>query len=102
MEIRVNPYTSGGSSGKDSHRGGNSTNVWQFLARNEKGATFEMPFYNQYDGDNEKTPGGGMPSKKYITLNQVNVNVTGSKDKLLIIRDVSHIIYLEQIMETKH
>jgi hypothetical protein len=30
------------------------------------------------------------------------VNVTGSKDKLLIVRDVSHIIYLEQIMETKH
>jgi hypothetical protein len=30
------------------------------------------------------------------------VNVTGSKDKLLIVRDVTHIIYLEQIMETKH
>jgi hypothetical protein len=41
-------------------------------------------------------------TKKYITLNQVNVNVTGSKDKLLIVRDVSHIIFLEQIMETKH
>jgi hypothetical protein len=41
-------------------------------------------------------------NKKYITLNQVNVNVTGSKDKLLIIRDVTHIIYVEQIMETKH
>jgi light-regulated signal transduction histidine kinase (bacteriophytochrome) len=25
----------------------------------------------------------------------VNVNVTGSKDKLLIIRDVTHIIYVE-------
>lgn len=44
MEIRVNPYMSGG--GKDSHRGSNSTNVWQFLAKNEKGATFEMPFVN--------------------------------------------------------
>ena len=30
------------------------------------------------------------------------MNVTGSKDKLLIVRDVTHIIYLEQIMETKH
>jgi hypothetical protein len=30
------------------------------------------------------------------------VNVTGSKDKLLIVRDVTHIIYLEQIMESKH
>ena len=30
------------------------------------------------------------------------MNVTGSKDKLLIVRDVTHIIYLEQIMESKH
>lgn len=37
-----------------------------------------------------------------MTLNQVNVNVAGSKDKLLLVRDVTHIIYLEQIMETKH
>lgn len=28
--------------------------------------------------------------------------MAGSKDKLLVIRDVTHIIYLEQIMETKH
>ena len=32
----------------------------------------------------------------------MNVNIAGGKDKLLIVRDVSHIIYLEQIMETKH
>ncbi len=35
-------------------------------------------------------------------MNQVNVNVAGVRDKLLIVRDVTHIIYLEQIMETKH
>jgi len=58
-----------------------------------------LPFINHYD--EEKTAGSAV-SKKFITLNQVNVNVTGSKDKLLIIRDVSHIIFLEQIMETKH
>lgn len=69
-----------------------STNIWQFLARNEKGATFELPFISHFD--DEKTPMGSA-SKKYITLNQVNVNVAGSKDKLLIVRDVSHLIYLE-------
>lgn len=74
--------------------------MWQFLARNEKGNTFELPVMPSFD--EEKTPGGPAANKKFITLNQVNVNVTGSKDKLLIVRDVSHIIYLEQIMETKH
>lgn len=49
-------------------------------------------------GDDEKS----VPAKKYVTLNQVNVNVAGSKDKLFVVRDVTHIIYLEQIMETKH
>jgi hypothetical protein len=38
---------------------------------------------------------------KYITLNQVNVDMAGGKDKLFVVRDVSHIIYLEQIMEVK-
>lgn len=67
-----------------------SSNVWQFLARNEKGSTFELPFINHYDDEKSSAV-----SKKFITLNQVNVNVTGSKDKLLIVRDVSHIIFLE-------
>lgn len=89
METKVTPYHSG-DHGRDQKV--QSTNIWQFLARNEKGSTFELPFINHYD--DEKTAGSSI-SKKYITLNQVNVNVTGSKDKLLIVRDVSHIIYLE-------
>jgi hypothetical protein len=97
METKVIPYQSG-LGGRDLKQV--ASNVWQFLARNEKGSTFELPFINHYD--DEKTAGGGSVSKKFITLNQVNVNVTGSKDKLLIVRDVSHIIFLEQIMETKH
>jgi hypothetical protein len=87
METKVNTYVSGGNSA-DSR----STNIWQFLARNEKGSTFELPLNHQFD--EESIPGNAL-SKKYITLNQVNVNVTGSKDKLLIVRDVTHIIYLE-------
>ena len=64
--------------------------------KNEKGATFELQsISNRYDSEKSSTT-------KYITLNQVNVNIAGGKDKLLIVRDVSHIIYLEQIMETKH
>lgn len=64
--------------------------------KNEKGQTFELnSTANRYDQERAST-------QKYITLNQVNVNIAGGKDKLVIIRDVSHIIYLEQIMETKH
>jgi hypothetical protein len=70
--------------------------VWQFLAKNERGATYELPSsQNRYD---EEQP----MHTKYVTLNQVNVNVSGGRDKIFIIRDVSHIIYLEQIMEAKH
>jgi len=66
------------------------------LIKNEKGATFELQsMQNRYDQEKSSTT-------KFITLNQVNVNIAGGKDKLLIVRDVSHIIYLEQIMETKH
>lgn len=32
----------------------------------------------------------------------MHVNIAGGQDKLFIIRDVTHIIYLEEIMETKH
>lgn len=98
METKVIPYESSMAARKSGAAKNNSTNVWQFLARNEKGNTFELSVAPAFD--DEKNP--GPANKKFITLNQVNVNVTGSKDKLLIIRDVSHIIYLEQIMETKH
>jgi hypothetical protein len=64
--------------------------VWQFLSNNEKGATFELTaHYSPLDDAQFIAP------KKYITLNQVNVNIAGAHDKLLIIRDVTHIIYLE-------
>lgn len=98
METRVVPYESLLSTkSRDSTMKNSSTNIWQFLAKNEKGATFELPILQNLDDEK-----GSPVHKKYITLNQVNVNVTGSKDKLLIVRDVTHIIYLEQIMETKH
>lgn len=93
METKVNPYVSGSSKNQPTQSGSISTNIWQFLARNDKGSTFELPFINYMD--EEQSISGNAGSKKYITLNQVNVNVTGSKDKLLIVRDVTHIIYLE-------
>lgn len=34
-------------------------------------------------------------------MNVVTANIAGSKDKLLIVRDVSHLIYLKQVLETK-
>lgn len=69
------------------------------MAKNERGATFELPSNSiRYDEENSN---GLLKTNKYITLNQVNVNVAGSKDKLLVIRDVTHIIYIEQLMQQK-
>lgn len=90
VETKIIPYIS-----LDMTKG-QATNIWQFLMKNEKGQTFELTSTaNRYD--QERASG-----TKYITLNQVNVTIAGGKDKLLIVRDVSHIIYLEQIMDTKH
>jgi len=72
-----------------------SSTVWQFLAKNERGTIFELPSRsNKYNED-------GQSNTKYITLNQVNVNLSGTRDKLFVVRDVSHIVYIEQIMEVK-
>lgn len=87
MESRIVPYTTK----KDQVRNqAQSTSVWQFLAKNERGATFELPSRaNRYDERHSI-------ETKYITLNQVNVNLSGGgRDKIFIVRDVSHIIYLE-------
>jgi hypothetical protein len=67
METKVIPYVSGGPKGKKSSENPASSNIWQFLAKNERGSTFELPFYNKYD--EEKTPGANNLNKKYITLN---------------------------------
>jgi hypothetical protein len=68
METKVIPYESSMAARKsrDSTLKNNSTNVWQFLARNEKGNTFELPVMPNFD--EEKTPGGAA-NKKFITLN---------------------------------
>lgn len=84
METKITPYSNGRNAALNK-----STNVWQFLAKNERGGTFELPSQAiKYDEER-------LSQNKYITLNQVNVNVAGARDKLLIIRDVTHIIYLE-------
>jgi hypothetical protein len=67
METKVIPYTS--SLGKAKKGGANpnptSTNIWQFLAKNERGSTFELPFFTPYDDE----AGANATNKKYITLN---------------------------------
>ena len=69
------------------------------MAKNEKGGTFELVSrgLNLETEDDESC----LPPKKYITLNQLNVNIAGVKDKLFIARDVTHVIYLEQVKYTK-
>ncbi|CDW81635.1 multi-sensor hybrid histidine kinase [Stylonychia lemnae] len=90
VATKIKPYSYGREKPKNQ-----ASNVWTFLAKNEKGGTFELTSRSvQYDEENSS-------SKKYITLNQVNVNVAGARDKLLIVRDVSHLVYLEQIMQSK-
>ena len=39
--------------------------------------------------------------QKFLAMNVVTANISGSKDKLQIIRDVSHVIYLKKVLETK-
>jgi hypothetical protein len=76
METKIIPYVSGGTNNK---KGGSmnsglpsssTSNIWQFLAKNEKGSTFELPLANFSDDDSSV---GGKSSislnKKYITLN---------------------------------
>ena len=67
METKVTPYVSGGPKNKKSPENAQSTNIWQFLARNDRGSTFELPFFSAFD--EEKTPGANNLNKKYITLN---------------------------------
>jgi hypothetical protein len=54
--------------------------VWQFLARNQSGAMYELL------GEDDES------RRRYVTLNQINLSVgpNGSKkEKMLIVRDVS-------------
>jgi hypothetical protein len=54
--------------------------VWQFLARNQSGAMYELV------GEDDES------RRRYVTLNQINLSVgpNGSKkEKMLIVRDVS-------------
>jgi hypothetical protein len=57
----------GGAKGKKQAEKPVSSNIWQFLARNERGSTFELQFFNPYD--EETTPSSSNVNKKYITLN---------------------------------
>ncbi len=34
-------------------------------------------------------------------MNIIHTNIAGNNDKLLIVRDVSHILYLKKVIETK-
>jgi hypothetical protein len=65
METKVTPYVSGGPNAKKNQEKPISSNIWQFLARNERGSTFELPFFNPYDTESNHN----SINKKYITLN---------------------------------
>ena len=67
--------------------------------KNEKGATYKLN--NKTTASKYRESQHSKLPQKYLTLNQVNVNIAGGHDKLLVIRDVSHMVFLENILETK-
>lgn len=40
-------------------------------------------------------------SHKYIQFTQLNINIDGKKDRILIVKDISHVIYLRKIIEVR-
>lgn len=38
---------------------------------------------------------------KYISMNKVTVNMSGTRDKLLVVRDLSSMVSLQKILYTK-
>jgi AraC-like DNA-binding protein len=91
--------------------------VWRFILNGEKGQTFklESPQYSASTPSSKmkaaveplmykNQKGTAKPSseiQKYLAMNIIQTNVAGNMDKLLIVRDVSHILYLKKVIETK-
>jgi hypothetical protein len=74
MQIPIKPLVQQSKQSKD------VSTVWQFLAKNQSGAMYELV------GEE------GESRRRYVTLNQINLSVgpNGSKkEKMLIVRDVS-------------
>lgn len=60
IETRIIPYTNKNEQAKNQ---ASSTSVWQFLSKNERGATFELPSRSNMYDERHST------ETKYITLN---------------------------------
>lgn len=65
-----------------------TTHVWGFLEGSENGAPFSL-------GSNS------AKDNKYISLNKVTVNLSGTRDKLFVVRDLSSMVNLQKMMYTK-
>ena len=79
--------------GKTIHRLGGSaytTHVWGFLEGSESGAPCSL--------STSVTRG---EDSKYISLNKVTVNLSGTRDKLFVVRDLSSMVNLQKMMYTK-
>ena len=50
------------------------------------------------DSNSNKSEGG---SRKFLSLNQMNVKKEGRKERILIVRDESHMVWLKELKQTK-
>ena len=50
------------------------------------------------DLSSNKSDGG---SRKFLSLNQMNVKKEGRKERILIVRDESHMVWLKELKQTK-
>ena len=50
------------------------------------------------DSNSSKSEGG---SRKFLSLNQMNVKKEGRKERILIVRDESHMVWLKELKQTK-
>lgn len=58
--------------------------VWNFLENRETGAVYQLEFLDQLH----------IKKKKYVSMNKVSVNVSGSNEKLFVVRDLSSMVNL--------
>jgi hypothetical protein len=68
------------------------------LESSDSGAPFSMSLLPTAVGGNDNPDG---TRTKYVSLNKVTVNMSGTRDKLFVVRDLSSMVSLQKIMYTK-
>ena len=77
-----------------------TTSAWEFLEGVENGAPFTLTVSggSKTEGLEENSDG---TYNKFVSLNKVVVNLSGTRDKLFVVRDLSSMVSLQKMMFTK-